>query len=1119
MSRSTSPSCPREKELFLEALDIESPASRRVYLDQVCGDDKVLRDRLEGLLGASEPTDGFLDPDRYAELKREREALTLELAEEGRFLSDLSGLRDAIGEDYELLEEIGRGSMGVVFRARQRSLSREVAVKVILGSALASAEERNRFHAEAESAAALKHPHIVPVYEIGRQGHYDYYSMALMTGGTLRQKIATGSTEPRDAARLMCKVTRTIQAAHQHGIIHRDIKPDNILLDEHGEPQISDFGLACRLERSGGLTLTGQILGTPQYMAPEQTSEGLDSATTAVDIYSLGAILYELLSGQPPIRGSSVLSTLQQVRESVPPRLRAQATGIDRDLETIVMKCLEKSPASRYESAKALADDLDAWLEHRPIAARPPSSAERVTKWVRRRPVHAAFLSVTALLLLTLGAGGPLWASREVRLRREADRARLDAEASRRAAEHDRERALQSAQSANQQSASNRRLAYAAGVRLIEVIDHHGAKSPIAAQTMLGAWRPGPGQDDLRGWEWYYLFGEKHENDLTFGHEGRVHRLSFSPTGDRFLSSNERGTTIHQTLNHVIIRSLRDGEPHMFSTWSPDGNTVATLGASGKVVLWDPRTARPFAELPSGARYRSVSWGPSGQRLASVNEAGVITLWRIADAVESEAAFPHPDLLPQRIAWSPTGRHLAAFGQGSDVWVWDIERLGDTPEVYQGHYADVTALAWQPDGKWLATGSADNLVRVWVVPGGGRLVHTSPQGGGAIRHLAWDPDGQVLLHAAEGRQEIVQLDLGLSQETTFARLGGQITGLAWSADAHSVLVGNAEGRLFIRRVGLPPAAQVFSEQGPGLISVHWRGDRSGVGCVDENGEVTVFNPVTGKVVQRMTLYESGRQALPHAWSPRGPELAVADGDRVRIIDPQDNKRENVIPLGSTRARGLTWTRHGRTLLVAGDRGEVLAFELRPGRQPKKTSLEPGDREMKYEQVSLSPDGAHVLATGKPGWIRLWSGDGKEWSLDADFEGRGQEERVHAWHPDGRRFVTGSSSGRVSVWSVEKQAEQPEPSAFKAHNGPVSALAWHPDGRRLASAGQDGNIILLDWELGQNVLTLRGHRNEVTALAWDAEGRRLASVGRDGSLRVWDAAAGILLSSQKNADKP
>ncbi|MEM1026839.1 MAG: protein kinase [Planctomycetota bacterium] len=1104
-----------ERSLFLDALDIESSEAREAFLDGACGDDAELRARLDRLLQAANVGNDFLDPGHYAALERERASLNEELVEECRFLADVGPRERTIGGDYELIEEIGRGSMGVVFRAHQRSLNREVAVKVILGSALASAGARDRFRAEAESAAALKHANIVPIYEVGRQGHFDFYSMALVPGGTLAQRIDAGPTDPRDAVRLMTTVTRTIQAAHRHGIIHRDLKPENILLDDKGEPCISDFGLACRLERSGGLTLTGQILGTPQYMAPEQIAGGSGAATIAVDIYSLGVVLYELLAGEPPIRGDSVLGTLQQVREAVPPPLRTLAPGVDRDLDTIVMRCLEKTPDARYASAEALADDLEAWRDRRPIAARPPSVVERTSKWVRRRPVHAALAGTVGVLLLILGIGGPYVAWRETDLREQADAARIEAERARQTAEEERGRAVDSADLANQRAAANLRLAYASGVRLVETADRFGKQQSLAPQTMLLSWAQRDGEGELRGWEWYYLFGQTHEGDLQFGHEDAVHALQFSPFGDRFLSSNQRGTTIFNTLNRIMSRTMRDGEPHLFSAWSPDGNRIVTLGLSGKATIWNPRTAERMTTLPDDTPYRSVSWGPSGRRLASVDETGALALWRIADAVEPEVTFRHEGIDPEQIAWSPTGRHLAAIGASHDVWVWDIGRLDEPPEVYQGHSANVTSLSWQADGTWLATGSEDNIVRIWGVPGGDRVVNTSPQGGGAIRQIAWNPDGLVLMHGADARDDVIELDLVASAEQTFGTFAGPISALAWSANAHSIAVGNADGRIVVRRIGMPPVSRVLKDQSPGLVSVHWSKDGTSVLCADVNGKVTVFDTVTGKTLRESTLGTSDGWA-PHAWSPRGPEAVVIDEGRVRLLSPKGARLAADLDLDVGQAADVSWTAQGRGVLIAMGQGEVRRFDFRPGRSSRSTSYISDDRVAKYGSVSSSPDGRWVLATGKRGRVTLWSAQTRESTLDQGLAEKGHDERVHDWHPDSRHFATGSNRGVVSVWSVEPALKRFE---FEAHRGPVGALAWHPSGRRIATAGDNGDIYLWDWELRQNVLTLRGHRGPVADLAWDAEGRRLASVGKDGTLRVWDATAGMLLSSQILTDEP
>ena len=300
MSATPKTNQPNERELFWQLIEIESAEERRAFIHKQCGEDADLRLSLEELLASHDrEDDGLLESSNYDVLETERDSLVCELQEQDQLLNALGHGIESVG-DYELLEELGRGAMGVVFRARQRSLDREVAIKIMLGTALASSVERERFRLEARAAAKLKHPHIVPVYEVGQEDDYDFYSMALVEGGTLGARMSAERFDRREAVELVIKVARAIQASHQLGIIHRDLKPDNILLDERGEPHVSDFGLACRLEQNSTLTMSGQIMGTPQYMAPEQADTARAPISTAADQYSLGTILYELLAGRRP---------------------------------------------------------------------------------------------------------------------------------------------------------------------------------------------------------------------------------------------------------------------------------------------------------------------------------------------------------------------------------------------------------------------------------------------------------------------------------------------------------------------------------------------------------------------------------------------------------------------------------------------------------------------------------------------------------------------------------------------------------------------------------------------------------------------------------------------------
>src|SRR5438046_9854033 len=311
--------------------------------------------------------------------------------------------------DYELLEEVGRGGQGVVFRARQKSLNRTVALKVISLGQWASKAHLKRFRREAEAAASLDHPCIVPIYEVDERDGSCYFSMKLIEGGQLDEVVKRTPMPVRQATALMAKVARTVHYAHEHGILHRDIKPGNILLDAKGEPHLTDFGLARLVESESTVTRTMEALGTPSYMAPEQAAGNNAAISGVTDVYGLGAVLYQLLTGQPPFAGGTTYSTIKLVLDTEPRQPRFLNPKIDRDLSTICLNCLEKDPKRRYSSALALAEDLEHWLKHEPIQARHTGFFARGKKWVRRNPTSA--LLAASLVALIAAVGWNVWKS------------------------------------------------------------------------------------------------------------------------------------------------------------------------------------------------------------------------------------------------------------------------------------------------------------------------------------------------------------------------------------------------------------------------------------------------------------------------------------------------------------------------------------------------------------------------------------------------------------------------------------------------------------------------------------------------------------------------------------
>ncbi|HEX2747341.1 MAG TPA: serine/threonine-protein kinase, partial [Verrucomicrobiales bacterium] len=375
--------------------------------------------------------------------------------------------------EYELMSVAGRGGMGVVYRARHLRLGREIALKMVAFPVLAGESAARRFRAEVESMAGLDHPHIIPVYEFGEVEGQAYYTMKIIDGGHLSARLRDTAWPVAERVRLLVKVTRAVDYAHRHGVLHRDLKPSNIMIDAAGEPHVCDFGLARRLEGESSITLSGTALGTPEYMAPEQASGDTGRATTAADVYSLGAILYECLAGRPPFHGGNALETMRQVLEQEPAAPSPVSHPADRDLETIAMKCLSKEPARRYLSAAALADDLERWQRHEPITARRPGPLERAGKWLRRHP------ALTAIAGLLVAAGGTfLWQHlrEEERVKSERDRAEAG------------------------WAASRARL-YAADMDAVaDALDRgdHGV-----AVARLQAHLPSSGAPDERGLEWY----------------------------------------------------------------------------------------------------------------------------------------------------------------------------------------------------------------------------------------------------------------------------------------------------------------------------------------------------------------------------------------------------------------------------------------------------------------------------------------------------------------------------------------------------------------------------------------------------------------------------------------
>jgi WD40 repeat protein/serine/threonine protein kinase len=1040
---------------------------------------------------------------------------------------------------YELLGELGRGGMGVVYKARQPKLNRMVAVKLILAGSQAGPQDLARFRTEAEAAARLQHPNVVQIFEIGEHegrdggGPVPYMVMEFVGGGTLAQRFGGRPLAPAHAARLVHTLALAVDAAHRQGIVHRDLKPSNILLaqtEDRGSkiedrrskivdrpaaplnlrssildprssilcPKIADFGLAKQLGREGP-TQTDTIMGTPSYMAPEQTSSRPGDIGPAVDIYALGAILYELLTGQPPFRGESKMDTLMQVRtlDPVPPS-RLQP-GVPRDLEIICLHCLRKEPHRRYPSALAFVEDLQSFLEGRSILARPPGTLERVARWASRHRAAAALLLVVGLVV-AVGFPGVtgLWLA--------ARQARATAQAEAQHAEQARDEANALRLQAERREA---RLALERGLSLCEQGEVGGGLTWLAHSlqrtTKLGDTDLEQAiRVNLADWATQFCVP-----GIRLQHLGEVHRAAFSPDGKTVLVG--AGKLAHQydaaTGQPAGPPLTSVGPPRI--VWSvactPDGQAALLGREDGTAELLDAQTGRLILRLAHGTDdVWSVAVSPNGKTLLTAGD-GSVRLWDRTTGQSVGQPLEHPRLpgeaaLPFHmviaVAVSPDGKAVLTGSRDHTARLWDAA-TGQPVGPPLPHTDWVRSVAFSPDGRTLLTGSRDGTAQLWDAetgkPLGEPLRHTHE-----IEMATFSPDGQLVLTG--GRDDAARLWNAATRQPLGPPLphDGGVGAVAFSPDGSTLLIGGLDGTL---RCWRAPRSKALGRPLPHtdvVQSVAFLGpDGRRLGTASPRS-VCAWDATTGVLLGKMDTEPRVRSV---AYPPDGKTIATGSWHRDVLLwdvptepGPSHPPQSHAFALGGG-ARLAAFTPDGHRLLTVG---EMTERQVRVWDVATRRLLEPTfTHETPVVCLTVSPDGLRLATGCRDHTVRLWD---TETGVAVGIPLLHPESvKAVAFSPDVKTLTTGCQDGGVRLWEVgTSQLREPSP----RHQGPVLAVAFSPDGKRLVTGGGDRAARIWDATTGVALGPSLWHADAVQAVAWSPDGQQILTGGRDRTAQRW-----------------
>ncbi|MBA4064225.1 MAG: hypothetical protein C0501_11020 [Isosphaera sp.] len=1057
-----------DESLFARAVAIPDPAERAAFLDRECAGNPDLRREIESLL-AAHAGGGFLDrpaagPAVTSDLSASPPSATSGVPVAVANNTPGPGVGTVIGGKYKLVEEIGEGGMGSVWMAQQTEpVKRLVAVKLIKAG-MDSKAVLARFEAERQALALMDHPNIATVLDAGAAPDgRPFVVMELVKGVPITTFCDDRRLTAEQRLELFVPVCQAVQHAHQKGVIHRDLKPSNVLValsDGRPVPKVIDFGLA----KAAGEPLTdrtlatgfGVVVGTPEYMSPEQASFGTRLVDTRTDVYALGGLLYELLAGSPPfarpeLEARGVLEILRVVREEEPPRPSDKLSTADAlptlsanrgtdparltrllrgELDWIVMKCLEKDRDRRYETAAGLAADVQRYLTGEPVLAHPPSAGYRLKKFLRRNRGRVA-AGVAAVLAMA----GAAYAVVESRQRREVTGLLHEATTARGRVEDllgtetrlrselqttngKLETALKGEQAALKLAEREReKVARFEYGRTVQVAHQEARDGAAVALALLESTRA-----DLRGWEWRYVHRLCNGQRLTLkGHDGWVQSACFRPDGARVLTAGGDHTARVWDARSgagLLVLKGHAGDVHS-AGWSPDGAKVVTAGLDRTARVWDAKTGDELLALEGHKGWVSAAaFGPDGMKVATGSDDRTARVWDARSGVQLAVLRGHGGEV-HAAGWSPDGARVVTASEDGTARVWDV-KTGAEVRVLRGHVRRVRSAAFGPDGSTVVTASEDGTARVWDADGAADPPTFKGHASG-VDCGAWSPDGSRVATASEdGTARIWDAATGEPLRVLEGHTG-RVNTVAWGPDGARVVTASVDGTARVWDAATGRELLTLAGHTATVHSAAWSRDGSRVVTAAEDRTARVWDAATGAEVLVLTHPRWVRSA---AFSPDGARVATATDDRA--------------------ARVRVWDAGtGRELLVTGEHSVPL-----------------------------------YSAVFSPGWVQSV-----------------------VWSADGGRLLTASMDGTARVWDPTTGKEL---LAFRGHVRRLRSAAFGPDGSRVVTASEDGTARVWDAATGAELLTLKGHAGWVRTACFSPDGGRLLTASADGTARVWDA---------------